>query len=285
MTKVSALKSPRVAWPTIVFAVVTVFVWASTLTAFFVGAIPWSVALIISTIASFAVFTPMHDAAHNAIARQGWVNELIGRVSAFILTAPFPAFRYLHLTHHRHTNDEHEDPDLWSGRGPWFLLPFRWVTQDLHYYSFYGKRWSQQPLAHRIEMFVTFACLAALWSVFIYMGLGFELLVGWIVPARLALVLLAYGFDYLPHKPHTILAKDDRYRATLIRPNPLLTPILVYQNYHLVHHLYPGVPFYRYGAVWFERREQIVAKGGMGRDIFGRPMTEEQLLSQKREAS
>ena len=29
----------------------------------------------------------------------------------------------------------------------------------------------------------------------------------------------------------------------------------MYQNYHLVHHLYPTVPFYRYGKVW-KAREQ-----------------------------
>ena len=30
----------------------------------------------------------------------------------------------------------------------------------------------------------------------------------------------------------------------------LLTPVLLYQNYHLVHHLYPLAPFYRYIRLW-----------------------------------
>jgi fatty acid desaturase len=30
----------------------------------------------------------------------------------------------------------------------------------------------------------------------------------------------------------------------------LLTPLLLYQNYHLVHHVYPTVPFYRYLKIW-----------------------------------
>jgi len=33
----------------------------------------------------------------------------------------------------------------------------------------------------------------------------------------------------------------------------LLTPVLLYQNYHLVHHLYPTVPFYRYISIWRAR--------------------------------
>ncbi len=278
MRKTSALKSPPIAWPTIVFASLVVCIWGITFTALLIGAVPWWVALILSSLSSFAAFTPMHDAAHNSIARKSWVNELVGRINGFILTAPFPAFRYLHLRHHKYTNDEHEDPDMWSGQGPRLLLPLRWLTQDLHYYLFYVRRWNQQPKAARIELITTFTVLAVMWSILIYMGFGFELLFGWLIPSRLAIMFLAYSFDYLPHKPHTIYGREDRFRATIVRPNPILTPIFLYQNYHLVHHLYPGVPFYRYVSVWRERREQIVAKGGSGRDIFGRSLTNAQLL-------
>jgi len=32
------------------------------------------------------------------------------------------------------------------------------------------------------------------------------------------------------------------------------TPVLMCQNYHLVHHLYPNVPFYRLKRIWNARR-------------------------------
>jgi fatty acid desaturase len=35
----------------------------------------------------------------------------------------------------------------------------------------------------------------------------------------------------------------------------LLTPVLLCQNYHLVHHLYPTVPFYRLLKVWNAKRQ------------------------------
>jgi fatty acid desaturase len=30
----------------------------------------------------------------------------------------------------------------------------------------------------------------------------------------------------------------------------LLTPLLRYHNYHLIHHLFPRTPLYRHGEMW-----------------------------------
>ena len=40
----------------------------------------------------------------------------------------------------------------------------------------------------------------------------------------------------------------------------LLSPLLVYQNYHLMHHLYPTIPFYRYRKAWLARLDQHMAR-------------------------
>jgi fatty acid desaturase len=92
-------------------------------------------------------------------------------------------------------------------------------------------------------------------------GYGLEALACWILPARVAMLLLAFSFDYLPHRPHKITADEDRFRATHVFPNPLLTPLLLFQNYHLIHHLYPAVPFYRYGRIWRATREDLCGRG------------------------
>ena len=65
----------------------------------------------------FVLFTPMHDAAHRAVAKQHkWLNELVGRLCAYTFAAPFDTFRFVHLDHHKYTNDPVKDPDYWSGR-------------------------------------------------------------------------------------------------------------------------------------------------------------------------
>lgn len=51
------------------------------------------------------------------------------------LPLPFAAFKRMHLLHHKHTNDEHLDPDVWAAKGPFYLLPLRWITVELSYYT------------------------------------------------------------------------------------------------------------------------------------------------------
>ena len=39
------------------------------------------------------------------------------------------------------------------------------------------------------------------------------------------------------------------------------TPLLLSQNYHLVHHLMPRVPFYRYGPLYRDLRPELERHG------------------------
>jgi hypothetical protein len=39
-----------------------------------------------------------------------WLNELVGHVSGMPSQVPLAAFRFVHLEHHKHTNDKEKDP-------------------------------------------------------------------------------------------------------------------------------------------------------------------------------
>lgn len=254
------LRGVPIAWPTLGLGLFAFLAWVSVFFLAIYQLAPLWILAIIATVATILAFTPMHDSSHRSAAKDRLANEVLGRIMALPLSAPFPAFRYLHLEHHKHTNNPKDDPDMWSGSGPRLLLPLRWATQDYYYYFFY-LRAGGRPRGEMIEVVSTLLVLYGGALAFALAGYATEVFFLWFLPGRLALGFLAFAFDYLPHHPHTVLSRDDRYRATIVRESPWLTAILQFQNYHLVHHLYPGVPFYRYGKVWWAKRKELLDKG------------------------
>jgi beta-carotene hydroxylase len=251
------LAAPRIAWPTLATLVAGLAMWCCGLAV--VGHV-WPAGFALSALGAYLTFTPMHEAIHRSLGRSRLLCAIAGRLAVIPLFGPFPAVRYIHLEHHKHTNDPALDPDHWSGRGPRWLLPLRWLTQDLHYYVVYLRR--PRPLAEYVEVVATYAAFVAVAALLIARGHATLVLLGWVLPARFAIGMLAFAFDYLPHRPHQITAHVDRFAATRAFDGRLAYIASLGQSMHLVHHLYPGVPFYRYTAV---RRAGLVTPGAPGR--------------------
>ena len=97
-----------------------------------------------------------------------------------------------------------------------------------------------------------------LWPALIFNGYLIELLMFWIIPQRISFFFISFIFVYLPHVPHEAQEQENAYRATSIRNGGewLLSPLMMYQNYHLVHHLYPNVPFYRMVKIWNSKLDE-----------------------------
>lgn len=225
-----------------------------------------------SSVASYAAFTVMHDAVHRALSKNRWFNDMIGRFASLFFgpLSNYNMMRIVHLEHHKYTNDPHRDPDMFAsahGPGGAWLMPLRWLFVDV------GYLWhllpSINPLRPKVTnkelmvIWVDFLTNIALMAFFCHAGCGVELLHYWVVPSRFAMMFLAFAFDYLPHAPHETTRTDDRYHTTsylsssfLVRP--FLGLLLFYQNYHIMHHLYPTVPFYRTPLLWQGERNKLM---------------------------
>ena len=93
-----------------------------------------------------------------------------------------------------------------------------------------------------------------------------------------------YGsFDYLPHTRLHHTPSEDRFRTTRNRVGGerLLSPLLLYQNYHLVHHLHPSVPFYRYITAWQRNEEAYLEREPAITTVFGQELSPDQYLEWK----
>lgn len=244
-------KKPVVAWPTVLllFAsqIMVGLTWYFTLTA---DLALW-IGCLINTAAYYALFTPAHDSMHKSVSSKGWINDWILYQTSFGYL-PFTSGKLLglmHMQHHRFANDRLDpDHDLVSH---WYNALFLWFFWDFRYLYVYLKNRAEYPATNVakavIELMMGLSVMAVVAWYF-----PLEALMLWLLPTRIMVWLICLVFMYLPHVPHHYKDKDAPYQATLIREGWgwLMTPLMMYQNYHLAHHLYPTVPFYRYKKVW-----------------------------------
>ncbi len=268
---------PAVAWPTIGLFVGGLGLWLGSSALYLAGTWPWPISTVLNWFAAFLLFTVAHEASHRTISTSERLNTWLGRVAMFILDplAGFQLFRFVHMQHHRFTNDVASDPDYFTSHGRVLSLPLRWATIDLKYLRFYLPKLRSRPGHEKIEQAISWLMLAAVVVAALETGLGFELLVLLILPSRLALFGLGWSFDYLPHHGLPFAGRVDQFKTTRNRIGleRLLTPALLYQNYHLVHHLHPIIPFYRYIAVWRGNEEHYLRRDPPLTSPLGRALT------------
>ncbi len=278
---------PRLAWPTVLL-----FVGALGLFAFEAWAVlaaqwsPW-LTVPIGAAVTFLMFSVLHEATHHAISTDTRLNNAFGHLSQPFVAAytTFPLMQFIHIEHHRNTNEpKASDPDAWTSEGPWWQLPFRWATIDVWYMAFYVRRLRERPRVEVVVTLGTFMSVAAVFGAIAATGHLYELVVLYLVPQRIGLTILAWWFDYLPHHGLTATQRENKYRATRVRVGgeAWLTPLFVYQNYHLVHHLHPSVPFYRYVRAWRRNETAYLDRDAAISTWFGRSLTAEEYRTWRR---
>jgi len=260
------LNPPKVAYPTIGLFFLALLLFISTTYFTITGLYPMILGIVINGLSAFMFFTVAHDASHRSLSQNNKINETLGAISLFFLSplAGIRVFRFIHMQHHRFTNHgSDKDPDAWCGRGNKWTLPLRWMTLDFQYVVWYLNKWQERPAKERKELVLTLSTMLFVVISLTSLGFGKWLILLWFLPSRIAVTWLALCFDYLPHYPHDTTNTENPYLATNIRPtlSALMTPFLLEQNYHLIHHLYPRVPFYRYHKLWREIKPQLRQAG------------------------
>ncbi len=233
------------------------------------GAIPLWLGLVINSVIGYLAFSVVHDAIHRAISTHQRLNDWVGRI-AVLLVVPYvdlALFRWGHIQHHRFANGP-RDPDRVFD-GAWWTLPLRWAFIDVLYLVHVVRRGDQVSRPFLVRSFWYAAGVAIVIAAIVMAGYGLQLLMLWFIPSRLIQIALGFSFFWLPHAPHDTAQQDNFTRATTLRQGHewLLSPVLQYQNFHLIHHLYPGTPFYNNGRVYqlmkseLERHDQAIQHG------------------------
>jgi len=188
-----------------------------------------------------------HEAVHGTLAPNPWWNRVLGALCAIPVWQNCSAYRVLHLRHHRHLGDD-GDPDHYANytRRGWLIFAMNWARLLVGYpvyisaipvLGFRQGNWSDR-LGVVLELLFT-VFLSALVC---YLVPTRWLIHGWLVP----MLFINTMVNIRGMSQHTLLEHaDDEIRGTRsILTSPLVRFFMCNENYHLEHHLHPGVPWY-----------------------------------------
>ena len=86
-------------------------------------------------------------------------------------------------------------------------------------------------------------------------------------------IILVYLFAYIHHVQGVEQRSDPIGATGMIDTHAVNRFLLLGQSRHLIHHLYPGLPWYRYDQVWDIARKEIPASKIKWGGLLGRMST------------
>jgi fatty acid desaturase len=228
-----------------------------------------AVGIAITAIALNAFVLLMHDGMHGTLfstPRRNWAGSvLLG--STFLMA--FSAYRVLHSRHHKFLGDP-RDPDDYHNyiKHPalvWALHFVRLSIGSLLYVMaipILAIKFGTEVERRRI--LVEYGILLTIYSVVLRFVPGTILFVAWFAPLLIVGSMVAIrGFAQ-----HGITDATDPYIASrTILPHPLVGFLLLHENYHLEHHLFPEVPSYHlpglHKLIWPRLPRAVSGRGYM----------------------
>jgi len=193
-----------------------------------------------------------HECGHrNAYRHDGW-NRFVGCALAWFIIMPYTTFKECHRRHHRYLGDPEHDPDEWNytgGRARW--IPVRIATFVPRFIFMSLTRYTQD-VRNKVITELTFNLVtwAALIGISLYMDMLNEFLLIFALPLLLLAAVinpLSRGYEHWPLARIDEKDRDSRLdiaKTTISVTHPFISWIWANINYHVEHHVYPGVPFY-----------------------------------------
>jgi len=256
------------AWPTLILlCAVYAGLFASTLLVLNEWMSMW-LGAIINGIILYGTYTIVHEGVHdNIVSKKStfrWVNMAVAFLAAIPLWILIYPHRSSHVVHHTKCNTD-DDPDIYA-RGSFGVVTF-WKIPLAILGQFNPVAQYRQCIEHQLSRrqrylsIINYCFYVAIVAVIISIGYGFELLVLWFIPFFVGYTAMLVFFTWVPHHPHTLTGRYHDTRCSLWSAGNLLTQG---QNYHLIHHMMPWVPWYHYVDVfneirpWLEQNNAII---------------------------
>ncbi|PWR18424.1 fatty acid desaturase [Zavarzinia aquatilis] len=232
------------------------------------GVLHPAIAIAISSVLVYASFTVLHDGTHRAISRSPLLNDIIGTLGGqFLLPGiEVAVYRHLHLEHHKSTGEHGDDPDdILVAPLPGVLPALFFI--DIIWFFWYVRRFNRWTALQNSRFLLGFSLYVAWHVAWIASPYAYEWLLVWLLPQRLGLGITTYLFAHIQHPPGVEQREHPIHATVMIERNPLVLSFMLGQSAHLIHHLYPQLPFYRLEAGWRAAERLLAPRGVLFRGL------------------
>jgi fatty acid desaturase len=207
----------------------------------------WTAGWAVAGLSLAAFFLLMHEGTHGTLAKSSRLNRLLAVIFGIPAFLGFTSYRVLHLRHHENLGGG-DDPDDYANYTSnvmvlWTLHLLRLTIGSYLYLVLIPiLAWRHGSRSDRIAIAQESLLLGAIYMVVFWWlpgSIAFQALLLPTLPANL--LTNARGLAQ-----HGMANTRDPFTASRsIRPAAWVRHLFLNENYHLEHHLYPGVPHYR----------------------------------------
>ena len=211
---------------------------------------------IVGTLATALMFNAfvllMHEGMHGILVGRTSVNRWVSVALGATFFMSFTSYRVLHQHHHRYLGDR-LDPDDYANyvnnRVAVWLMQYMRLLFGTYVYlvAIPLSALRRSSRADRIYIVQEYALLAALYTAVVLWMPHDAFLALWLYP----LLITGYMTAVRGLSQHGVTDAQDPFLASrTILPGRLVALIMLNENYHLEHHLFPEIPSYHLPQVY-----------------------------------
>jgi len=188
----------------------------------------------------------MHESNHNLLFKNRALNRWVGFLCGLPSLVAVSAYRTLHLAHHAHTGT-HDDPDSMEESVPksipmvFFFYIFLFIGAYLYLGHLVKTSISLANPKMKRQIITEYLLIAATFTA-LFWFLPFAVMLHlWLIP----LLIAAQLTNVRGLAEHSLTTHENVFTETrTVTSNPFVSFMMNNLNYHLDHHLFPGVPWY-----------------------------------------